>query len=134
MNKKHTVPTVFGASSLLVIFSVLCLVVFALLSLSTAGAGERLSKISAKQVESYFAADAQAEDILAKIRAGEMPDDVTKNGDIYTYSCTISNVMKLCVEVKADKNGNYDVIKWQSVRTASWQAEDSLTVWNPNNQ
>ena len=53
MDKKHrfSFPAV-GGSSLLVIFAVLCLTVFALLGLSTVQAGQRLSNASAEAVES----------------------------------------------------------------------------------
>ena len=50
-NKKERVAVpAIGGSSLLVIFAVLCLTVFALLSLSTVQAGDRLSDASADAV------------------------------------------------------------------------------------
>ena len=67
MNHKHAPPAV-GGSSLLVIFSVLCLTVFALLSLSTVQASGRLSSTSAQAVAAYYQADSQAEAILARLR------------------------------------------------------------------
>ena len=47
--RRFTIPIV-GGSSLLVIFAVLCLTVFALLGLSTVQAGERLSQKAARAV------------------------------------------------------------------------------------
>ena len=55
MNRKNHFgqqPTV-GASSLVVIFAVLCLTVFALLGLSTVRADQRLSDTAAVSVENY---------------------------------------------------------------------------------
>ena len=49
-DKKRFSPPVVGGSSLLVIFAVLCLTVFALLSLSTVRADVRLSEASAQAV------------------------------------------------------------------------------------
>ena len=61
--RKLSFPTV-GGSSLLVIFAVLCLTVFALLTLSTVQANGRLSDRSAQAVLDYYQADTQAERIL----------------------------------------------------------------------
>ena len=46
-------PPVIGASSLLVIFAVLCLTIFALLSISTVQANGRLRDHAAKAVTDY---------------------------------------------------------------------------------
>ena len=58
--KRFSAPAV-GGSSLLVIFAVLCLTVFALLGLSTVQADGRLSGASAEAVSAYYAADCRAE-------------------------------------------------------------------------
>ena len=62
-------PPAVGGISLLVVFAVLCLTVFALLSLSTVRADARLSEASAQAVADYYAADCQAQEILAQLRA-----------------------------------------------------------------
>lgn len=61
--RRFTPPAV-GGSSLLVIFAVLCLTIFALLGLGTVQADQRLSDASAEAVYGYYAADCQAEAIL----------------------------------------------------------------------
>ena len=101
MDKRHrfSFPAV-GGSSLLVIFAVLCLTVFALLGLSTVQAGQRLSNASAEAVESYYQADTRAEEILARLRCGEMPEGVTVWDDRYAYECPISETRSLQVEVR----------------------------------
>ena len=63
-------PPPVGGASLLVVFAVLCLTVFALLSLSTVRANGRLSEASAQAVADYYAADCAAQEILARLRAG----------------------------------------------------------------
>ena len=57
MHKKQrlSVPVV-GGSSLLVIFAVLCMTVFALLSLSTVLADGRLNQASVEAVSAYYTA------------------------------------------------------------------------------
>ena len=122
-------PPAVGGSSLLVIFAVLCLTVFAMLALSTVQANGRLSDASAEAVTSYYAADAQAEAILAQLRAGRVPEDVTVTGETYTYTCPISDTQALEVEVRVNGT-DYEVLRWQSVSTADWQADESLHVWD----
>ena len=130
MDKKHrfSFPAV-GGSSLLVIFAVLCLTVFALLGLSTVQAGQRLSNASAEAVESYYQADTRAEEILARLRCGEMPEGVTVWDDRYAYECPISETRSLQVEVRL--NGEeYTVLRWQAVSTVEWETDDNLLVWD----
>lgn len=127
--RKNTFPTGVGVSSLLVIFAVLCLTVFALLSISTVKADLRLSEQSARTVEGYYEAACRAEEILARLRGGEIPSGVTKNGDIYTYACPISDIQTLAVQVKLSGT-DYEILRWQAVSTVDWQADDSLPVWN----
>ena len=129
-DKKRFSPPVVGGSSLLVIFAVLCLTVFALLSLSTVRADVRLSEASAQAVSGYYQADCQAGAILARLRSGELPPGVTAEGDgLYSYSCPISDTQSLMVQVRL--NGTqYEILRWQAVYTASWQPDDSLNVWD----
>lgn len=122
-------PPAVGGSSLLVIFAVLCLTVFAMLTLSTVQADGRLSDAAANAVTAYYAADAQAEAILAQLRAGEVPEGVTAHGDTYTYTCPISDTQALEVEVRL-RGRDYEVLRWQSVSTTSWQADEHLQVWD----
>ena len=71
-SKRRFTPPPVGGVSLLVVFAVLCLTVFALLSLSTVRADDRLSQASARAVSGYYAADCQAQEVLARLRAGEL--------------------------------------------------------------
>ena len=96
-------PPPVGGASLLVVFAVLCLTVFALLSLSTVRANGRLSEASAQAVADYYAADCAAQEILARLRAGEEPEGVEFEGfgELYaSYACPISDQQELRVEVR----------------------------------
>ena len=118
-----------GGSSLLVIFTVLCLTIFALLGLETGRASCRLTDSAAQSVSSYYIADAQAQDVLAMIRAGDVPQGVLCADDIYYYSCPITDRQALNVSVRV-KGEEYEILTWQCVTTAQWQADDSLIVWS----
>ena len=127
--RRDSFPPAVGGSSLLVIFAVLCLTVFALLGLATVQANSRLSDASAQTVSGYYAADCQAETILAQLRSGTVPEGVSVRGDVYSYTCPISDTQTLQVEVRVDGSA-YTVLRWQAVSTADWQAEEDLEVWD----
>lgn len=133
-------PPAVGGISLLVVFAVLCLTVFALLALTTVQADTRLADASAKAVSDYYAADCKAQEILARLRAGEIPEGVEVRDwgyGIYTasYAVPISDTQELQVEVdlteeKADYNWRYQVVRWQAVPTVEWEGDESLDVWD----
>ena len=78
MSKKRKGITLTGGSSLLVIFAVLCLTVFALLTLSTVKADLRLADAAVHSVMEYYSADCAAEEILAIAgKAGETDYSLT---------------------------------------------------------
>lgn len=126
-------PPMVGGSSLLIIFAVLCLTVLAMLSLSTAQNNDRLSRASADSVTAYYAADAQAEEILARLRRGETPDGVTVGADgtgtLCEYAVPISGTQELSVCVRLE-GGDWEVLRWKAVSTADWTPDDSMEVWN----
>ena len=105
---------VVGGISLLVMFAVLCLITFAVLSLSTVKAGDRLGEASAEAVMEYYAADYEAERILAQLRSGILPEGVVFEGDVYGYSCPVSETQRLQVSVQ--KVGeDWKVLRWMVV-------------------
>ena len=126
--KKQSFPMI-GGSALLVIFAVLCLTVFALLGFTTVQANKRLADISVQAVSDYYQADSQAEEILARLRTGEIPEGVTEKDNIYSFQCTISSTQALIVEVQAD---TWKILRWQAVSTTDWQADESLNLWDGN--
>ncbi len=124
-----------GATTLLTVFAVLALTVFALLTLSDARADARLSDAAWQTTKAYYAADAEAQEILARLRAGERPEGVTatvtpgQNARQYAYTCPISDDLELQVEVELSSEGNYRVRRWQMVSTRQWEAANNLEVW-----
>ena len=115
MKQKTTFASpVIGASSLLVIFAVLALTVFALLSLSTVKAQQRLQENAQASIVGYYQADYQAETILAQLRSGERPQGVQCSNDIYSYTCPISQTQALEVEVRI-QGQTYEILRWQAV-------------------
>lgn len=133
--KKRFSPPAVGGSSLLVIFAVLCLTIFALLSMSTVQADKRLADAAAQTVIGYYEADTRAEEILARLRAGETPEGVEFSGEdqlIASYSCPISSTQTLQVRVAFPNglDGDYEILRWQSVFTGDWDPDDTINVWD----
>ncbi len=116
-------PPALGGVSLLAAFAILCLTVFALLSLSTVQADRRLADASAQAVADYYAADCQAQRILAQLRQGET------EGRICRYTVTISETQRLSVAVRL-AGDDYEILEWQAGPAGQWQADDSLDVWD----
>ncbi|MDO4482141.1 MAG: hypothetical protein Q4C14_05370 [Bacillota bacterium] len=134
MKKVQEMP-VTGISSLLVIFAVLCLVVFSVLTISTVKADEKLADRTVNSVVKYYEAEGNAEKTLALLRQGEIPDGVTRKGtagdgyEIFGYECRISDTQKIEIEVEV-KDGDYRILRWQSVYDAGWKADESIDVWD----
>lgn len=136
--KESFSPPALGGSSLLVVFAVLALTVFALLSLSTVRADVRLGDAAADSVRGYYQADGKAQEILARLRSGECPEEAELHPedawtlmDRYTYTVPISDTQELQVEVLVDPaDGSYSVLRWEAVRSEAWTADDSLDVWD----
>ena len=130
MDKKEKAPApLVGGSSLLVIFSVLCLTVFAMLCLTQVQSDGRLSKASAEAVASYYRADVRAQEILAALRSGRIPREVRADGTRFFYECPISATQTLAVEVER-RGEDYTVLRWQAESSVDWEADDTLLVWN----
>lgn len=128
-------PPAVGGISLLVVFAVLCLTVFALLALTTVQADARLADASAKAVTDYYAADCQAQEILARLRKGERPEGVSVQGfdPVHaSYTCPISDTQELQVSVRIQEDGSYTIVRWQAAPSAEWESDESLDIWDGN--
>ena len=131
MNKQKSgfrAPVV-GGNSLLVIFAVLCLTVFALLGLSTAQANKRLADASIQAVADYYAADCEAEKILAKLRNGQPPEGVASDQSVYRYTCPVADSQMLFVEARVAGPNDWEIDRWQTVPRAQQNLDEFLEVW-----
>ena len=130
MAKRNSFPApAVGGSSLLVIFAVLCLTVFALLSISTSLADRRLSDAAVQAVSAYYEADARAEEIFARLKNGELPEGVTVENGYYAYTCPVSATQQLHVLLHKEAE-EWTVLRWQTAAIGTWQGDDSLPVWD----
>ena len=127
-NARTSAPP-FGGSSLLVMFAVLVLTVFLLLTLTSVQADKRMAEASVEAVSSYYAADLQAEELFARIRAGELPAQVQKEENLYWYTCPVTDSQHLQVILRQEKNG-WQVLCWKTVAVTDTDQAATLPVWD----
>lgn len=130
--KSSPVPPV-GATTLLTVFAVLCLTVFALLTLSDVRSDAALADASLDSVRAYYAADAKAQELLARLRDGQRPEGVSLSDGTAQYAVPISDTQELQVSVILEDpdRGAYRITRWQCVSTQPWEGEDGLQLWLP---
>lgn len=126
MKKERSSAPALGTSMLLCVFAVLCLTVFALLSLSTVLAEQRLLDASAEAVTAYYEAELDAQEQLARLRSGEKLPGVREQGNVVEYCIPISEQQRL--QVAVDRR-DWKVLRWQTIVEPK-PAEDHLPVWD----
>jgi hypothetical protein len=149
--------TQLGVSSLILIFTVLCLVVFCTLSLASAKADSKLALKNEASVMDYYKADGKAEQLLKNINesaivlAGESADSAQfqdllykKYGGAYdsannmlSYTVEVGKEQILLVrlqlfkanEIKPDQK-NYKLVSWLIKNKEDYAVDESMPVWD----
>jgi hypothetical protein len=129
-----------GSASIVLVFSVLCLTVFTLITFVVAGNEKALVDAELHLVTGYYEADALAEHILAEILTSYVVPDSVMGVDIESrwnsefgvetlfYYCTISDTKALHVELVL-RSDSFDIISWRMWDTDEWEFDDSLNLW-----
>ena len=129
--KQRSQVSIVGGSSLLVIFSVLCVAIFALMSLTSATSDTRLNDRSLQAISGYYEADSAAEEIIAALRSGSVPEGVRLADGVYSFECPISETQQLLVEAAIDGT-DYRILRWQAGPSVEWEPDDHINVWDGN--
>jgi len=129
-----------GSASIVLVFAVLCLTVFSLITLVVAGNDRTLVDTEVQLVMGYYEADALAEHIVAEIvQADTIPDSVRgidimadfdheSGAEIAYFFCPISNQKELYVRLALNGN-SCDILSWRMWDTGDWVVDDNLEVW-----
>ncbi len=125
-----------GTSSLLLIFIVLSLVSFAVLSLSSALADKRLTESNLKRTSMYYDACNKAEYRIKELDE-QFKEDYAKTGDIPSdipqMTFAINDTQELYVQVLAhepdDSGSMIEVVKWKVENVSVPQIDDSITLF-----
>lgn len=156
--KKTSYPVAnIGSVSLLMVFFVLCLVVFSALSLSGALSEYQYSQKIAQHHADYYKASGSASRILKQIDqaleaayaepsgdyyqlAAEklrlingMETDMTSGTPVITYEIPVDDFQSLRITLVLNapdelKNGYYRITAWQEVPSSEWDGDDSLNL------
>lgn len=124
--------TMTGAVSLVMIFCVLCMAVFAVLTLSTAVREQSLADLTARRAEEYYEADCQAVQIAEALIAGEAVDaeisyELTGEGSVATYVVPAGGEQLL--EVRLLLTGSeYEVLTWRTIYAGDWAPDTSMEL------
>ena len=131
--------SVSGAVSLVMIFCVLCLVVFATLTYVTADRERQLAALNAERAAAYYAADAEASRIVAALARGEEPPAdaaVTQEMNwaddsvLYSFRVPAGGEQELSVRMRLKLDGSYEILSWRTVYAGDWEANDSIEIWD----
>jgi len=129
-----------GSASIVLIFAVLCLTVFSLITYIVATNSKALVDAEAKLVLAYYEADLLAERILAEIlNEGDIPDTIL-GVDIETawnwetdkttvqFACPVSDERSLFVRLLLSGD-SYDILSWRMWDAGEWAIDEGLNVW-----
>lgn len=137
-----------GSSTLILIFIVLCLVTFAVLSMGNARREDGFSRKNAASVQEYYRADGLGEAFVQEVdrllmeasgmSAEERKLQVTalagsgydKEDDCFSRDIAMDSGLALHVEVKADwEQGTCSVQAWKVFDRGVYEIDQSMPVW-----
>ena len=139
-NKQHNPKaTLIGISSIVMIFAVLCLTIFSMLSLMTSDSDYTLAKKYLEKTLAYYNADAEALKIYGDIVNGRIVDAgagvVTENKDgeltEISYAVNLDDKQKLNVKIEL-YDGNYTITEWYVNNVNEWVPDDNINIWDGN--
>ena len=126
---------VSGAVSLVMIFCVLCLAVFSVLTLATADRERNLAELTAQS-----AADCQAVRIIAALQEGDTaPANVEiahriseyPTGPVEEAEFTVPINDDLVLDVAVRLRGETcEILRWQTLYTGEWEIDESMDIWD----
>ena len=129
-----------GSASIVLVFAVLCLTVFSLITYVVAANDKTLVDNEAQLVIGYFHADALAESIVAEILNSDTTPaevqgievhselDFYSNSEIIAFSAPISDALAIFVRLSVSDD-SYEVLSWRMYNSAEWQYDAGLNIW-----
>lgn len=143
-----------GGSSIIMVFAVLCLTVFAVLTLMTAKTEFDTSQRLNESIKNYYRADHKASEFVAALQSADNIIEIqviaNKNGAVceamtdtdsgiflfVDYSVPIDESQDLSIRLEITPGSNTEVciniVKWISVYTDEWSSETSLNLLKQN--
>lgn len=128
-DKKFSYPPVqIGASFLLLIFVVLCMITFSVLSLSSAINDYNYSQKNANRVAEYYAANNIAEEKLSEIDLLLKNNAISGKNIEYLVPINDAESLKVVLELHPENIRRYTIVSWKQVYTKEWVGHQNLPV------
>ena len=119
--KQNTSRNFIGITSIIFIFIVLCLSVFALLSVKSARQSLASVQRSADAVTRYYAADSSAQLWIHQVKAeGPAGEDVLER----EFPISDSQTLRVALD-----GATFEILSYQVVNNEVLEIDDSLQVW-----
>jgi len=129
-----------GSASIILIFAVLSLTIFSLITFVVAKNDRTLVEAQSELVVSYYEADSAAEKILVElldmdllpksingVDIGKVWNEERQSESIYFFY-SINETKKLFVNVIIDED-TFDILSWRMYNIDEWVYDDRLPVW-----
>lgn len=127
--KKHVLPPVnIGTSFMLVTFIILCMIIFSVLSLSSAFKDQTYSQKNADRVTADYAASNQAERILAKTIQNELKQEHPQPVVSYVVPIDDNEALQVVLTLETEPSVRYTVTTWKHISTTEWEGNQNLSV------
>ena len=127
-----------GSASIVLVFAVLCLAIFAVISLVPALTSQNLIDAEVRLVQDFFAADALAEQIIDEIIYSTQISENILGIDIFSYwsedlvlayfAIPISQTQILYVEIGLHIDF-LEIFSWRMYNVGEWIADESINIW-----
>ena len=136
---------------MLVIFMILCMVIFAVLSLSNTVKDQHLSEKNAEHTTAYYAANNEGEHKLAEIDAvlngcttfeeaitaletldGLRLEYTKEAGKLmagYIISMNDSENLQIVLSIYPQNDVKYKIITWKTISSSEWEGQQDLSVF-----
>ena len=130
-----------GSASIVLIFAVLCLTIFTIITYMVSNNERALIDAKAELVIGYYKADALAEQILQDLLDSDATPDRLHGVDINTkfnedldvettyFYCRISDIKSLYVNLVI-RDDSFDILSWRMYAMDEWEFDDTMNVWS----
>ncbi|MCL2717735.1 MAG: hypothetical protein FWE14_03025 [Lachnospiraceae bacterium] len=126
-----------GSASILLVFAVLSLTIFSVITLQTAMTDKKMTDVWKQAVIAYYEADTLAESIVSEILAQDdipyfingVNIEVEAFGEVFSFSLPVSEQKELHVRI-AVSDDFYEALEWKIRDTGDWVVfDEGFDLW-----
>lgn len=141
MRKKEPIVINIGTVSLILVFSVLALVVFALLSFVSASGNWRMAEKMAERMNQYYAAEVQAAELTAQaletadfLADQEKARETDPKEKVQSWQIPVGETQYLAVTIKVlPKENKWKIVQWNLEQTELTEEKAEKRLYRQEN-